>query len=91
MLLKATEAVKDEVMGPQTRPVETMCSGPRSGGSVQQTRELRHQDILIAATDGPKGMEQSLNSAATDLHRAPDTLQPGLRKLEKTLDGSLRP
>ena len=44
-------------------------------------------DILIAVTDGLKGMAEALGSGvpghdAADLHRAPDQEQPGLRELE---------
>ena len=44
-------------------------------------------DILIAVTDGLKGDGRSLGHGvpghhATDLHRAPDSQQPGLRQLE---------
>ncbi len=50
------------------------------------------QDILIAVTDGLKGMEQSLNAVfpATTL-RAPDPLEPGLRELEGAPDGGSSP
>jgi putative transposase len=45
------------------------------------------QDILIAVTDGLKGMPEALGAVlpghdAADLHRAPDPQQPGLRQLE---------
>ena len=44
-------------------------------------------DILIAVTDGLKGMAEALGGGvpghhAADLHRAPDPQQPGLRELE---------
>ena len=45
------------------------------------------QDILIAVTDGLKGMSEALAAVypghdAADVHRAPDPQQPGLRQLE---------
>ena len=45
------------------------------------------QDILIAVTDGLKGMSEALAAVfpgddAADLHRASDPPQPGLRQLE---------
>ena len=44
-------------------------------------------DILIAVTDGLKGMAEALAAVypdhhVADLHRAPDPQQPGLRQLE---------
>ena len=46
------------------------------------------QDILIAVTDGLKGMSEALAAVfprddAADLHRASDSPQPGLRELER--------
>jgi putative transposase len=57
----------------------------------------RGNDILIAVTDGLKGMPRRWGGVpghhAADLHRAPDPQQPGLRQLEgpQALAAAIKP